>query len=81
MKINICFVNPNACGANDYKEFKTAKEAEIFLNEALYYASRVELISSFNEQIEYNNQTKISHLMQDAKAYGTGYIEVYPIFE
>lgn len=81
MKILLKLINPNANGANGTAEFKTVKDAEKYLNEALYYSTRVELSSSFNDLVEYDNNTSLSELMRDAVNYGEGYINVYQIFE
>lgn len=81
MKITLKFINGNANGANEIPEYPTVKEAEKFLNEALYYADSVELSSSYEDLIPYDKDTVLSDLMRDAKMYGEGYINVYQLHE
>lgn len=81
MKITLKFINGNANGANEILEYPTVKEAEKFLNEALYYADSVELSSSYEDLITYDKDTVLSDMMRDAKTYGEGYINVYQIHE
>lgn len=81
MKITLKFINGNANGANEILEYPTIKEAEKFLNEALYYADSVKLSSSYEDLIPYDKDTVLSDLMRDAKTYGEGYINVYQIHE
>lgn len=79
--MKILLKQPQFNGASPVNEFKSVKEAEKFLNEVLYYSNKVELSSSFNDLVEYDKNTKLSHLMQDAKTYGEGYINVYVSYE
>lgn len=67
-------------GASIIETYETVKDAEKYLNEANYYAENVELSSSFTDSVIYNSKTRLSHLMQDAKIYGEGYINVYVNF-
>lgn len=71
----------NGTGGSYPKEFPNVKDAERYLNEVLYYSDKVELSSSFSELVEYNKDTRLSHLMSDAKHYGDGYINVYPSYK
>lgn len=66
---------------NEFTEYRTVKEAETFLNEMLYYVDKVELLASFTESVNYDRDTKLSHLQRDAVKYGEGWVNVYPIVE
>lgn len=74
MKITLKF-------SNEIKEYNTVKEAEQFLNEANYYAERLELLYSFEDAVIYDNKTVLSDLQKEANTYGNGWIEVFQIFE
>lgn len=74
MKITLKF-------ANEIKTYKNVKEAEKFLNEALYYCDRLELVYSFEDAINYQDVTSLSLLQREANLYGEGFINVYQIFE
>lgn len=69
----------NNCGASPIETYKSVKDAELYLNEALYYSDSVLLSSSFNDTVNYDNSTKLSKLMRDAVKYGEGFILVYII--
>jgi len=62
---------------NEIKTYPTVKEAEKFLNEALYYCDELALHYEFDSSVEYDKNTRLSPLMRDAKIYGDGYINVY----
>lgn len=68
----------NYNGASPIETYNSVKDAERYLNEVLYYSNGVNLSSSFTDIVAYDNSTKLSHLMADAKLYGDGYINVYP---
>ena len=74
MKITLKF-------GNEIRTYKTIKEAEKFLNEALYYCDRLELVYSFEDAINYQDVTSLSLLQREANRYGDGFINVYQIFE
>lgn len=74
MKITLKF-------GNEIKTYKNVKEAEKFLNEALYYCDRLELVYSFEDVINYQDVTSLSLLQREANIYGEGFIYVHQIFE
>ena len=74
MKITLKF-------GNEIKTYKNIKDAEKFLNEALYYCDHLELVYNFEDAVNYQDVTSLSLLQREANLYGGGFINVYQIFE
>ena len=67
MKITIKF-------ANKITTYPDVESAEKFLNEALYYCEKLILLYSFEDEVEYNNDTNLEYLQKQANIYDEGWI-------